>query len=156
MRIRLIISNYSRLTKKSMEHSDIRLLTGEEKQARYDIVRKNLEKFYASYGQDKFGLGQQAKYTIVSAAINNEFSYFNFVGFYTVEKRMVSKTGKDVKQGGCLAKDETPHEVEKTSEKDEEFEQQSGKLCKYGIFELKYQFLKSDHIKATYWLQRIS
>ena len=112
-----------------MEHSDFKLLTAQEKQDRYDIIKRNLEKFYASYGQDKFGLGQQAKYTIVSAAINNEFPYFNFVGFYTVEKRMVSKTGKDVKEGGCLAKEESGKAEKDSSDHAEELEEQSGKNC---------------------------
>jgi len=32
-----------------MENHDIRILTAEEKQSRYDTIRRNLEKFYCSY-----------------------------------------------------------------------------------------------------------
>ena len=64
---------------------------------------------------------------MVSAAINNEFAYFNFVGFYTVEKRMVSKAGKSVKEGGCLGKETPDSEVQQSSDLSVELEEQSGK-----------------------------
>lgn len=51
----------------------------------YTTARKNLKQFYESYNSDPHSLSLQARYTVVSAAINNEFKDFNFVGFYTVK-----------------------------------------------------------------------
>ena len=82
------------------EEKIFKLLSAEEKQTRYETVKKNLKKFYESYNDDQFGLGQMAKYTIVSAAINNKFDYFNFVGFYTVETRTLKERANTVKEGG--------------------------------------------------------
>ena len=59
----------------------------EKKIQNYQKVIENLENFFEKYNQDDFGLDKMARYTIVSAAINNEFKEFNFVGFYTVEKK---------------------------------------------------------------------
>lgn len=77
------------------------LLTAAQKQISYDNIKTNLKKFYSSYDEDKFSLGQQAKYTIVSAAINNEFGHFNFVGFYTVEARTVKNDATTEKLECC-------------------------------------------------------
>lgn len=81
------------------------LQTAEQKQSIYNKIKQDLRTFYSTYSDDEFGLGQQAKYTVVSAAINNEFEHFNFVGFYTVETRVPKEGAKAVKEGGCLAKD---------------------------------------------------
>ena len=51
----------------------------------YKTVNKNLAKFYKSYNTAPHSLSLQARYTVVSAAVNNEFPSFNFVGFYVVK-----------------------------------------------------------------------
>lgn len=54
------------------------------KTEKYEAVRRNLKEFYDTYNQAPHSLTLQARYTVVSAAINNEFNDFNFVGFYVI------------------------------------------------------------------------
>ena len=110
------------------QEQDTKLLTSQEKQSKYDQIKKYLKKFYSSYNDDEFGLGQQAKYTVVSAAINNEFPHFNFVGFYTVETRALKVGAKGVKEGGCLSPDADPLECTDGEEVDSEPKTGSGKF----------------------------
>lgn len=55
------------------------------KTEKYEAVKRNLKEFYNHYNQAPHSLTLQAKYTLVSAAINNEFKDFNFVGFYVIQ-----------------------------------------------------------------------
>lgn len=68
---------------------------------KYKKILENLESFFQTYNHEGYGLNPQARYTIVSAAIKNEFPEWNFVGFYTVE----SKENKEVLEIGPYQSD---------------------------------------------------
>lgn len=54
------------------------------KTEKYEAAKLNLREYYKTYNKAPHSLTLQAKYTLVSAAINNEFKDYNFVGFYVI------------------------------------------------------------------------